>query len=257
MAMTYLQQSGFLVPGPRLIVDVGWRGSTQKALASLTGLPPDDLVGCYIGLLAEALAPDFNPRNAAGYLFGFGHPRHRSEMVQDGYVLLELFLSAPVGSVSHYARRDDGVVSPVLAQEREPGRSIRQNAVAAIASGCLDEFDILDSMLAGDWPGELDPDAAAFDLRGLLTRPTRREVARVNAIPFIHGLEGTHNVVAANPVPLHELLLHPGATLRRIGNSPWRAGAVRGSLPWPIPDMTFAELRHRVQQLLRLAGRFV
>lgn len=256
-AMAYLGQSGFLAPGPRLIVDVGWRGSTQKSLAALTGLPITDLVGCYIGLLAEALAPDLNPGNAVGYLFGFGHPRCRANVVRDGYVLLELFLSSPAASVSHYGRSGDGTTGPVYIDEPEPGRSVRKQTMFALKSGIIAEFDDLDTMLDGNWPPELDPEAAVFDLHDLLTRPTRQQVAGVNRIPFIHGVDGTHSAVAVNPVPLHELVLYPSNSLRRIGNSPWRAGAVRASLPWPVPDMTYADFRHRLRRLLGLIGRRV
>ncbi len=52
-ALAYLEQAGFLEPGPRLIVDVGWRGTTQQALARLTGLPATDIAGCYLGLLPQ------------------------------------------------------------------------------------------------------------------------------------------------------------------------------------------------------------
>ena len=251
-AMAYLRQTGFLAPGKRLIVDVGWRGSTQKALASLSGLPAGDLAGCYLGLWSEALGPDLNPNNAAGYLFDFGHPRHRTDAVRDGYALLELFLSSPRSPVSHYVMRDDGTAEPVYAAEPEPGRSIRQQAVTAIETGCREEFAALDALLDGCWPAELDPDAALFDMAGLLTRPKRGEVAGLNTIPFIHGLEGTHSVVAVNPVPLQDLVLHPRHTLRWIANAPWRAGAVRASLPWPLPDMTYADFRHRMERLLAL-----
>jgi hypothetical protein len=253
-AMAYLRGVGFLEPGPRLIVDVGWRGSTQKALADLTGLPGGDVIGCYVGLLAEALSPDLNPANASGYLFGFGHPRRRADIVRDGYILLELFLSSPATTVSHYVRRADGTTGPAFATEQEPGRSIRQRAMAAIEADCLAEFDQLDSILDGNWPAELDPDAALCDLCGLLARPTRHQVAEVNQIPFIHGVDGAHNTVAVNPVPLHELVFRPGPTLHRIGNAPWRAGAVRASLPWPIPDMTYADFHHRLRRLLGLLG---
>jgi hypothetical protein len=54
------------------------------------------------------------------------------------------------------------------------------------------------------------------------------------------------------------LLLRPLASLQRLATAPagapWRAGAVRASLPWPLPDMTHAGFRHRVSQLRRLLG---
>ena len=253
-AMAYLRQSGFLAPGPRLLVDVGWRGSTQKALARLTESGPGDIVGCYIGLVADALGPEMNLGNAAGYLFSFGHPRDRAETVRDGYGLLELFLSAPHGSVSHYTTAGE-VAVPVLANEAEPGGLVRRQAVEAIEAGCLAEFDSLDRMLGGDWPEELAAESALFDTADLLSRPSRAEVAAMNAVPFIHGIGGTGAVVAVNPVPWDEMLRNPRGALGRIATSPWRAGAARASLPWPIPDMHYADFRHRMERLLRLIGR--
>jgi len=68
------------------------------ALAKLTGLPPFEIAGCYLGLLPQALRPRLDPRTAAGYLFSFGDPKPAMDMVLEGYALFELFLSAPHGS---------------------------------------------------------------------------------------------------------------------------------------------------------------
>jgi FMN phosphatase YigB (HAD superfamily) len=253
-ALRYLDQSGFLAPGPRLIVDVGWRGSTQKALARLTGIPPADIAGSYLGLLPDALSPGLDPCSAAGYLFAFGDPRPLMETVLEGYVLLELFLSAPHGTVLHYADSGSEVV-PVHAVEPEPGGALRRQALIALEAGCLREFDSLDAILDGAWPAAIDPRSAMADLEPLLTRPTARDVALINAIPFIQGFNGAHTVVASNPVPLHEWLLNPRGTLRRIERAPWRSGTIRASLPWPCPAMSFQDLHHRVGRLCRLLGR--
>ncbi|MEJ0015235.1 MAG: HAD hydrolase-like protein [Acetobacteraceae bacterium] len=253
-ALSYLAQSGFLEPGPRLIVDVGWRGNTQRALSLLTGIPSDDVVGCYLGLLPEALRPGLGPRNAAGYLFSFGDPRWLMEVVLEGYILLELFFSAPHGSVLDYASSPDGV-APVHAVEAEPGGGIRRRALAALEAGCLREFDALDAIFGGLWPEAIDPASALTDLVPLLTRPSPAEIARVNTVPFIHGADGTQTAVACNPVPLHEWLLNPSATVTRIGRAAWRSGTLRASLPWPIPPMSYGQLEHRMRRLQRLIRR--
>jgi FMN phosphatase YigB (HAD superfamily) len=253
-ALAYLDEAGFLAPGPRLLVDVGWRGTIQKALSTLTGVPGGDIAGCYIGLWPQALTPGFDPRTAAGYLFSFGHPKPMLDIVLEGYALLELFLSAPHGAVSHYAARGTRM-EPVHAVELEPGASLRRQAFAALEQGCVEEFEMLDSLLDGAWPEEIDPGSAIFDLAPLLTCPTAREVAAVNTIPFIHGASGERTSVAIKLVPLHQLLLSPDAALRRFENSPWRAGSIRASLPWPVPSMSFHDLRHRVERIRRLLGR--
>ena len=144
---------------------------------------------------------------------------------------------------------------PIHAIEQEPGASIRRQAFAEIEAGCLREFEMLDAMLDGAWPEAIDPALAVQDLERLLTRPTAREVARINRIPFIHGINGAHNVVPVNPIPRHEWLLGLKATLARIENAPWPSGSARSALPWPLPSMTFRELRHRAERLGRLFGR--
>jgi FMN phosphatase YigB (HAD superfamily) len=253
-ALSYLDQSGFLAPGPRLIVDVGWRGSTQTALAELTGLPPFEIAGCYLGLLPQALRPRLDPRTAAGYLFSFGDPKPAMDMVLEGYALFELFFSAPHGSTLHYAL-NEGRAVPVLAVEEEPGASIRREAFAAIEAGCLKEFETLDRILDRAWPEAIDPKSALFDIERLLLRPTVQDVATINTIPFIAGINGGRNLVAVNPVPLHEFLLGLNRAIRRMEHSPWRSGSVRASTPWPIPSMSFQDFRHRVRRLQCLFGR--
>jgi FMN phosphatase YigB (HAD superfamily) len=249
-ALAYLGQQGFLEPGPRLVVDVGWRGSTQESLARLTGLPASDIRGAYVGLFPQHLRPAVNPANATGYLFNFGHPRPLLELVLEGYVLFELFFSSPEATVLHYAMRD-GAPVPVLDAEAEPGASIRRRAIAALEADCLAECAALDGILGGAWP-EVDPASALFDLQGLLAAPTAAEVAALNAIPFIGGLSRGGNGVPVNPVPPHEWLRDPTATVQRIGRAAWRSGTLRASLPWPWPAMRFQDLEYRVARLRRL-----
>jgi FMN phosphatase YigB (HAD superfamily) len=253
-ALAYLEQSGFLVPGPRIVVDVGWRGSVQSALAKLTGMPDEAIVGCYLGLLPGAMRAGLDMRNASGYLFSFGHPRSIMETVLEGYVLLELFFSAPHSSVQYYKERN-GRVEPVHAVEHEPDASVRRQALLAIEAGCQLEFDALDAMLDGAWPEALDAASALFDLAALLTRPTAQEVAAINRIPFIGGSAGGPDTVAVNPMSLRDFLRNPAAAIRRLENAPWRSGKIRASLPWPASSMSFHELRYRLEKLQRLLGR--
>jgi FMN phosphatase YigB (HAD superfamily) len=246
-ARAYLDQEGFLAPGPRMIVDVGWRGSTQVALARLAGLPADDILGAYLGLLPAALRPGVTPATARGYLFAFGHPEAATALMLDGYALPELLFSAPHGAVLGYARQADGM-RPRHAQEAEPGGSLRRAAMEAIVTGVLAEFDAIDALVGGAWE-EIDPDSACRDLAALLASPSAAEVAAINAIPFINGADGSTNRNVLNRMPLHALLRHPRQALVRARSSPWRAGWVRLHLPWPLPAMTYASFRHRMARL--------
>ncbi len=257
-ALGYLAGEDFFVPGRRMIVDIGWHGSIQRQLTRLSGLPAADLFGCYLGLFPEALRPGLDPRTASAYLFSFGHPKPFCDLVREGPVLLELFFSAPHGSVAHYVAAE-GRFCAVHASEQAPAGALRAAFFATLEQECLAEIDALDGLLDGAWPDGIDPASALFDIARLLRRPSAREVRAINAIPFVHGINGKRISAALNPVPWHEWLRHPWASLQRLADAPagapWRAGAVRASLPWPVPDMSHADFHHRVSQLRRIVGR--
>ena len=253
-ALAYLEQSGFLQAGPRMIVDVGWRGSVQKALASLSGVPAADIFGCYLGLWAEAMSEDFGPDHAAGYLFSFGSPKWIADIVRQGYILFEFFLSSLDATISHYVQQD-GRAEPVPAAEADPGASLRRAGVRRNRTPLPGGFWCDrrgDRRRMARW---LDPASALAEMLPLLTRPSARDVAAINRIPYVHGLDGALNVPPVNPVPLIDWMKSPSRTIRRVGNAPWQAGTLRASLPWPFPDVGFPEFRDRFERLSRLLGR--
>lgn len=251
----YLEQSGFTRPGKRLVVDVGWRGSTQTVLTSYAGLPESDVIGCYLGLFADALRPSLTPSTAAGYLCSFGHPVSLADRVRESYVVFELIFSAPHGTVVRFDRSPEGSCRPVHANEPPPTGEIRRAAFAAMEAACIEEFEALDELLNGAWPVEIDPPSALFPIDRLLTNPSHAELALVNRVPFIHDAGSEELMPAVNPLPMHEVILSPRRSLRRLANSPWRAGAVRAALPWPLPGMSYQVLQDRAQRILNYGAR--
>lgn len=243
-ARSYLDRAGFLAPGPRMVVDLGWRGSIQAALAELAA--PGELSGCYLGLWADALRPAINPANAACYLFAFGHPRALHDPVREFYAVLELIFAAPQGTVLGYA---PDTFEPLRATEAPPGAPLRQAAFAALEADCLDAVDALGRILADTWPPAIDPHSALAPLADALTRPTNHVLATINTIPFLHEPDGAALLQAVNPLPLHEALLHPRRSLRRLRNAPWRAGAIRAALPAFLPHIDYATLAHRLWRI--------
>ena len=208
----------------------------------------DEVFGCYLGLRAEALRPGLTPQTAQGLLFGFGHPRGHLETVMEGYALLELLFSAPHGSVRGYRRGDDGGVVSVHAEEPAPDGAIRSAVMQAVANGVLAEFDAIDGLIGGAWQA-IDATSALHDLVGLLTRPTRAEVDRINRIRFINAPSAAAIVPPINPMGLRGMVLRPREALRRAANSPWRSGWIRLHTPWPLPALSFATLKDRARRL--------
>jgi FMN phosphatase YigB (HAD superfamily) len=247
--LAYLGAAGFLEPGPIMIVDLGWRGSLQSRLSVLRGAEAGPIHGAYLGLWPEALRPGFGPPDAAGYLCSFGAPPGRAGVLREAYVVLELIFSAPEGSVIGYAKRACGGPVPILETETGPNVEARRHALEALEECCLDTVDSLTGLLAGAWPDRACPDEAFAPMRPLLEHPTHADVAMINRIPFIHGSGPL--LPAVNPLPLREALLRPEASLRRLERAPWRAGAVRAALPWPLPGMSFQDLEHRYKKARR------
>ena len=247
-ARQYLDRAGFSAPGRRIVVDVGWRGSLQTALAETSGIPVQDIVGCYLGLWAEALRPGFGPAQASGYLFAFGHPAPMTACVREGYVVLELLFSAPHGTVLGYHGPDH---APVHEAPGDATDAARVAAMRALEAACLELVDDMDTLLGRAWPEAIDAPSAISPLAALLTRPTRAEVALVNRIPFIHTPAGGTLQPAVNVLPVREALSAPMRAVKRLENAPWRSGAVRAALPWPLPVVSFATLDHWVRRLLR------
>ncbi len=250
-AKAYLHQADFIAPGPRLIVDLGWRGSLQTRLAEIAELPPQDVIGCYVGLWADALRPTLNPSNATGYLFTFGDNAARTRIIRESYLLLELIFSAPHGTVRGYQATTTDGVQPIYAPEDAPGGDARRAAFADLQNQCLQTIAALQSM-AGDIAAQaIDAQSALSPLVALLTTPTRQQVNQINRTPFIHDDTTGALLPAVNPLPLHEAALSPRRALARLARAPWRAGAVRAALPWPIPFMDYATLADRVARVLR------
>ena len=250
LAKTYLDQAGFSAPGRRMVVDAGWRGSLQTMLAELAGLSADDVVGCYLGLWADALRPGFGPAQASGYLFAFGHPAGMQDCVREGYVVLELLFSAPHGTVLGYTAGADGVVHPEHEAPGDAADVVRVAAMQALEAACLACIDDLDALIGHAWPACIDARSALSPLAGLLGRPARAQVALVNRIPFIHTPGGTTLLPAVNVLPPREALAGPRRALKRLHDAPWRAGAVRAALPWPLPGVSFATLDYWAARLL-------
>ncbi len=244
-ARSYLQRLGFLRPGLRMVIDLGWRGSIQASLQEIAG-DGADIFGCYVGLWADALRPAINPGNAAGYLFNFGAPQSMARQVREFYVVLELIFSAPHGTVLGYMAE---AIEPARAIEEAPGGPLRRAVFAALEADCLDTVEALGRMIANDWPEGIESASALAPLAQALMRPTRAVLAAVNSVPFIHDADGAALLPAVNPLPLHEAILAPRRSLKRLQNAPWRSGAVRAALPSFMPSIDFATLTRALRRL--------
>jgi FMN phosphatase YigB (HAD superfamily) len=249
-ARDYLEQEGFARPGTKLVVDLGWNGSTQTRLAEICGLARADLHGAYLGLWEAALRPALPRPQAQGYFCDFGLPARHEAALAESYLAFELLFSAPHGTVLGYRQGDDGTSVPVLETEIGPQGDARRIFFSAFESACLANFDVLDNIIGGAWPPAIQAAAAFAPLEQPLTRPSHEDLALINGVPFVHG-DGRLRA-AVNPLPWHEALRHPARSWRRLEKSPWRAGALRAALPWPSPFVSFTSLQAALARVRRI-----
>lgn len=142
LLVDYLRQEGFGDGTPLAIVDLGWKGRLQLALARTLQSEPDlagavPLTGFYFGL--SVAPPD------AGTLLTYADVGRGMNAV-----LLETFCAADHGSTKGYRRDASGRVEPVLVEDKNRaaldwGLEIMQEAVArftTLLAECLDPADL-------------------------------------------------------------------------------------------------------------------
>lgn len=86
------------------IVDIGWRGSTHKALQSIL---QKKVNGYYVGTIKEIY--EEIKSSSKGYLFDRGLPKRNKKLVMENVMIFELLFSAPNGSLIKFLSRDEKV----------------------------------------------------------------------------------------------------------------------------------------------------
>lgn len=171
--VAYLAQKGF-GDGPRVIVDIGWRGSIQDNLCRV--LPGASISGVYLGLQTF-----LNEQPVNGAKHAFGPDMNRDERaigsILDEVAPLEMLTNGRGGSVAGYRRDADGVVRAVRTSDPAED-AVFDRAAKHFQRGVLSMTPLIAdriaerAFVAADWRG------ACIDLlRQLVTDPPR-EVAR-------------------------------------------------------------------------------
>lgn len=104
----YLKQNKIYEYNEINIVDVGWRGSTHKAIQDITSLTTN---GYYFGTAYNVY--DDIADNVHGYAFNLGKPYKNMKKIMDNVMMYELIFSAPHGSLIGF-KKENGQVHPIL-----------------------------------------------------------------------------------------------------------------------------------------------
>ncbi|GIP55878.1 hypothetical protein [Paenibacillus vini] len=109
--LKYLRQSGIFDFQQINVVDVGWRGSTHKAIRDLTG---KKVTGYYFGT-TDIVYPDIS-KDVLGYAFNLGKPKQRQNVVMENVMMYEFIFSAPHGSLIKLVD-SEGEITPCFKEE--------------------------------------------------------------------------------------------------------------------------------------------
>lgn len=135
LLLGYLAQEGVLQPGRIALVDIGWNGTIQKALAAVGTLEtvPLDLHGYYLGTLPP-ITKDLGGGTSRGFLFDAGKPAEHANAVLHLRQLVEFICTTTRGSLRSF-RRDGTRVVPVHGTVDHPAG--QQAHIVALRDGAL------------------------------------------------------------------------------------------------------------------------
>ncbi|MCL6444354.1 MAG: hypothetical protein K6T83_13025 [Alicyclobacillus sp.] len=205
-----------------VIVDVGWTGSLQGAMARLMRGLRCQLYGLYFGLFSGASREGVG-LSMQGWLMNDGLPHKWAEAITSGGAeLLELALTAPHGTTVGYAIDKSGRVNPVLESltkhvDEERYLSVAQRLQAGarrFMDQCLVTIGIDNS--AGTSLAESAEWAKPF--YELVMNPTRLEADILGDV--------THSDVGSTKerVPLAKRVSSKKEYQRELNNAFWKAG---------------------------------
>jgi hypothetical protein len=182
LCMGYLGHQGMLDGVPGAIVDIGWKGRLQTALARmLRGAQASAAIsGFYMGLRER---PD---EVATGPTFVYFEGPDAGALNPS---LVELFTAADHGSTLGYERLQDGQIHPILAPGQRAildwGLGALQEGINAFSANMLDALAVLDepptTVIAGLRK------SALLTLERLVRRPSAAEAGLLGAFPHAAG----------------------------------------------------------------------
>lgn len=204
------------------IVDIGWRGRSQKALEEML---PDlginiNIVGFYLGIM-------LNRENAVGYIYDQKDPREKVT-IRAFEGLLEMFFSANHGSVKRYKSSQDVELydfeysaSENLRNDFKDLKKIREGAFCFI-----DQFHENPLSNIINWNREIAFKAMCH----LGIDPYWTDLNKLGDMSFY-----TNKTISPLAKPSCDIYFSLSKLRKSISLSPWKTGYLRRLLKIPLP----------------------
>lgn len=222
----YLLQTGLDTVEPVAIVDIGWQGSLQKAIAQLlqSGHGRPSLVGLYFGTVSAIRSLPPNAGSAVGWFVDADEPRGRATLVQAQWAVLELLFTANQGTVLSYQRQPSGAVIARLEDTRESHTEAYAQAATQIQDAAMTVIEHYVRAFGGVKPLDIQPSDAQAGLERLCLHPTAEEARIVGDLFHIDGLGGTRSGQYIARPPKGFARLQPARVVAGFRQASWRRG---------------------------------
>lgn len=226
----YFREEGLLDGGDVAIVDLGWHGSLQDAMARLIARMggTTTLTGYYLGTFPPAGRYAARGQVMHGYLCEEGKPDALHAAIKTAVELFEWVFSAPHGSVCNL-RLVAGGVEPVFADFAFEAGQWR--AASVMQAGALRFVDDYLALWQGQALPHVPPEEAVRNFHAALTRPTAEEARRLGGLQHA---EGFGKVAVARPIGMPQgSLWNPfsyAGLVRGYRRAFWQPGYLRNVL---------------------------
>lgn len=231
----YVKQT---VTGKKIaVVDVGYHGTFQKILSEI--FDTKKIYGYYVGLLE---IDKQNQEYAKGY--GLTPDSDNDVLMQIRAImgLLDIFFSAPQGSVESYQNQDREVI-PVIGEYEYASYPEDDKALGEMRDGALEAVKWLKkSNLHNKY--YIDSKIAFGRLISAGIRPKR--IFQEN-IGKLHFMEGQFKKIAC-PMGWEEYLYNPSKFLVDFADSVWKIGFMKGAFKICLPYYLFYRIMAKRQK---------
>lgn len=219
MLMTFLKQEGVLAPGRIALVDIGWNGTIQKALAAVGSVEkvPLDLHGYYLGTL-PGITRDLGGSSASGFLFDNGSPAEYAKAVLQLLQLTEFICTTTRGSLRGFQTAGKTVV-PVHGAVDHP--ESQRASVAQVREGALAYARTLAQEQRVFGEQSISAAAAIRQLARTIMDPTAEEAQHIGDIHHADGLGSDRMRALAR---FSDGAMTPESLLDDLARAYWPAG---------------------------------
>jgi predicted HAD superfamily hydrolase len=226
----YFREEGLLDGGETAIVDLGWHGTLQNAMAGLIRRmgATTRLTGYYMGTFPAAKRYADRGQEMHGYLCGEGKPVEMHAAIRTSVELFEWIFSAPHGSVCNFRAGTEGI-EPVFAEFAF--ESERWEAASAMQAGALRFVDDYIGLWQGLSLPDVPPAEALRSFHAALAHPTPEEARRLGHLQHAEGFGSVAvpRYIAKPPGSIWNPLSYP-RLVRGYRATFWRPGYKRNLL---------------------------